>query len=74
MLKRLAFVKKAAGWSPKGPTMDKLILSTQQYMVTGPDVINLFSCLAQFSMKFFLRINFKMPTIYALENLHSRLI
>ena len=30
---------------------------------SGPEVIKLFSCLAQLSMKFFLLITVKMPTI-----------
>ena len=30
---------------------------------TGPEVIKLFSCLTQLSMKFYLLINVKMPTI-----------
>ena len=30
---------------------------------TAPEVIKLFSCLTQLSMKFFLLINVKMPTI-----------
>ena len=30
---------------------------------SGPEVIKLFSCLTQLSMKFFLLINVKMPTI-----------
>ena len=30
---------------------------------TGPEVIKLFPCAAQLSMKFFLLINVKMPTI-----------
>ena len=29
---------------------------------TGPEVINLFSCSTQLSMKFFLLINVKIPT------------
>ena len=31
-------------------------------MNTGPEVIKLFSCSTQLSMKFFLLINVKMPT------------
>ena len=30
---------------------------------TGPEVIKIFSCSTQLSMKFFLLINIKMPTI-----------
>ena len=31
--------------------------------ITGPEVIKLFSCSTQLSMKFFMLINVKMPTI-----------
>ena len=34
-----------------------------KYRETGPEVIKLFSCSTQLSMKFFLLINVKMPTI-----------
>ena len=33
------------------------------YFLSGPEVIKLFSCSTQLSMKFFLLINVKMPTI-----------
>ena len=33
------------------------------YMLSGPEVIKLFPCSSQLSMKFFLFINVKMPTI-----------
>ena len=33
---------------------------------TGPEVIKLFSCSTQLSMKFFLLINVKMPTIFGI--------
>ena len=32
-------------------------------VISGPEVIKLFSCSTQMSMKFFLLINIKMPTI-----------
>ena len=32
-------------------------------MFSGPEIINLFSCSTQLSMKFFLLVNVKMPTI-----------
>ena len=38
----------------------------------GPEVIKLFSCSAQLSMKFFLLINVKMPTIVGILTLMSR--
>ena len=34
-----------------------------KYLESGPEVIKLFSCSTQLSMKFFLLINVKMPTI-----------
>ena len=34
-----------------------------RYIKPGPEVIKLFSCSTQLSMKFFLLINVKMPTI-----------
>ena len=33
------------------------------HMLSGPEVIKLFPCSSQLSMKFFLFINVKMPTI-----------
>ena len=48
--------------------------------IQGPKVIKLFSCLTQFSMKFFLLLNIKMPTIVGIltfvsrKKYHSRLI
>ena len=33
---------------------------------TGPEVIKLFSCLTQLSMKFIMFINVKMPTIFGI--------
>ena len=41
-------------------------------MKTGPEVIKLFSCSAQLSMKFFLLINVKMPTIVGILTFMSR--
>ena len=35
----------------------------QEIKIPGPEVIKLFSCSTQLSMKFFLLINVKMPTI-----------
>ena len=37
----------------------------------GPEVIKLFSCSAQLSIKFFLLINVKMPTIVGILTLMS---
>ena len=39
---------------------------------SGPEVIKLFSCSAQVSMKFFLLINVKMPTIVGILTFISR--
>ena len=38
----------------------------------GPEVIKLFSCSTQFSMKFFLLINVKMPTMVGILTFMSR--
>ena len=38
----------------------------------GPEVIKLFSCSTQLSMKFFLLINVKMPTIVGILTFMSR--
>ena len=38
-------------------------LAALQFQNTGPEVIKLFPCSTQLSMKFFLLINVKMPTI-----------
>ena len=40
-------------------------------MGSGPEVIKLFSCSTQLSMKFFLLINVKMPTIVAILTFKS---
>ena len=39
---------------------------------SGPEVIKLFSCSTQLSMKFFLLINVKMPTIVGILTFMSR--
>ena len=39
------------------------MLICRRIVRSGPEVIKLFSCSAQVSMKFFLLINVKMPTI-----------
>ena len=39
---------------------------------SGPEVIKLFSCSTQLSMKFFLLINVKMPTIVGILTFESR--
>ena len=41
----------------------KSIYVAHSYLKTGPEVIKLFSCSTQLSMKFFSLINIKMPTI-----------
>ena len=41
---------------------------------SGPEVIKLFSCSTQLSMKFFLIIKFKMPTILGILTFMSRKI
>ena len=41
-------------------------------MKTGPEVIKLLSCSIQLSMKFFLPINVKMPTIVGILTFMSR--
>ena len=38
------------------------VLIRQRFAESGPEVIKLFSCSTQLSMKFFLLINVKMPT------------
>ena len=38
----------------------------------GPEIIKLFSCSTQLSMKFFLLINVKMPTIVGILTFMSR--
>ena len=38
---------------------------------TGPEVIKLFSCSTQLSMKFFMLINVKMPTIVGILTFRS---
>ena len=40
--------------------------------ISGPDVIKLFPCSTQLSMKFFLLINVKMPTIVGILTILSR--
>ena len=40
---------------------------------TGPEVINLFSCSAQLSLKFILLINVKMPTLVGILTFMSRI-
>ena len=44
----------------KGRTLNVLVALE---IASGPGVIKLFSCLTQLSMKFFLLMNVKMPTI-----------
>ena len=41
-------------------------------MESGPKVIKLFSCSTQLSMKFFLPINVKMPTIVGILTFMNR--
>ena len=41
-------------------------------LVPGPEVIKLFSCSTQLSMKIFLLINVKMPTIVGIVSFMSR--
>ena len=41
-------------------------------MIPGPEVINLFSCSTQLSMKFILLINVEMPTIVGISTLIGR--
>ena len=48
-------------------------LSVRDHLNTpGPEVIKLFSCSTQLSMKFFLLINVKMPTIVGILTFMSR--
>ena len=44
----------------------------KQRIRSGPEVIKLFSCSTQLSMKFFLLINVKMPTIVGILTFLSR--
>ena len=41
--------------------------------IPGPEVIKLFSCLTQLSIKFILLINVKMPTIVGILTFISRM-
>ena len=41
-------------------------------VIIGPEVIKLFSCSTQLSMKFFLLINVKMPTIVGILTFMNR--
>ena len=41
-------------------------------LIPGPEVIKLFSCSTQLSMKFFLLINIKMPTTVGILTVMSR--
>ena len=43
--------------------MDVDSLTVIEFMITGPEVIKLFSCSTQLSTKFILLINVKIPTI-----------
>ena len=43
-------------------------------VIIGPEVIKLFSCSTQLSMKFFLVINVKMPTIVGILTFMNRKI
>ena len=54
--------------------MDDLVVLCpfQQYFRLGPELIKLFSCSNQMSMKFFLLINVKMPTIVGILIFMSR--
>ena len=49
----------------------RILLICSAY-VPGPEFIKLFSCLTQLSMKFFLPINVKMPTIAGILTFMSR--
>ena len=51
--------------------MGKLLLGKLSCTQTGPEVIKHFSCSTQLSMKFFLLINVKMPTIVGILTLMS---
>ena len=42
------------------------------HLLPGPEVIKLFSCSTQLSIKFFLLINVKMPTIVGILTFMSR--
>ena len=43
-----------------------------EILIPGPEVIRLFSCSTQLSMKFFLLTNVKMPTIVGILTFMSR--
>ena len=49
-----------------------LVMVDTQIKSPGPEVIKLFSCSAQLSMKVFLLINVKMPTIVGILTFMSR--
>ena len=56
----------------RGVLMAKLLAGTVDVLKPGPKVIKLFSCSTQLSMKFFLLINVKMPTIVGILTFMSR--
>ena len=51
---------------------ESIPMHLQGAVKSGPEVIKLFSCSTQLSMKFFLLINVKMPTIVGILTFMSR--
>ena len=50
----------------------KRLSNDQKHKQSGPEVIKLLTCSTQLSMKFFLLINVKMPTIVGILTFMSR--
>ena len=62
------------GSNPTGISLDCVLAQEAlTYHSTGPEVIKLFSCLAQMRLKFILFINVKMPTIVGILTFISRM-
>ena len=49
-----------------------IFVYVEMAFLSGPEVIKLFSCSTQLSMKFFLLINVKMPTVVGILTFMSR--
>ena len=52
--------------------MTEALFSIRRISETGPEVIKHFSCSTQLSMKFFLLINVKIPSIVGILTIMSR--
>ena len=63
MLSNVMGRSQKATSGPLGATITDAFRETQQLQTSGPEIIKHFSCSTQLSMKFFLLINVKIPTI-----------